>query len=116
MFMLLLATMASAQTSGGAVPDIDAQLFRPSIDATKTLWTDDTYKAPPGYLMGRFALHYTKDPAIWVREDGEVTKLVSDIVSSSALGAVTAGPLRWFWSAPPAPTRTSKASSKVPNP
>ncbi len=94
MLSLLLTSLALGQTTGGDVPAINAQLFRPSIDATKTLWTNDTYKASSGYLSGRFAMHYAKDPAIWVREDGEVTKLVSDIISSSFLGAYTAGPVR----------------------
>ena len=34
MLWLLLTSFASAQTTGGAIPAINAQLFRPSIDAT----------------------------------------------------------------------------------
>ncbi|MFT5459710.1 MAG: OOP family OmpA-OmpF porin [Myxococcota bacterium] len=92
---LLHTPAALAQTTGGTTPQINAQLFRPSIDATKTMWADDTYKSPSGYLMGRFAVHYAKDPAIYTTDSGEVTKLVSDIVASSFLGAYTAGPVRF---------------------
>ena len=90
----LLASLALAQTAGGEVPALNAQLFRPSIDATKTLWTNDTFLAPTGYVTAKAMTSYLKDPAVYVTEDGEVTKLVSDVVATNLLGGVTLGPAR----------------------
>ena len=40
---LALSSAALAQdTVGGEVPALNSQLFRPSIDAENTLWTDDS--------------------------------------------------------------------------
>lgn len=91
----LLASLALAQTSGGEVPQLNAQLFRPSIDATKTLWTNDTFLSRTGYATAKVMASYAKDPAVYVTEDGEVTKLVSDVVATNLLAGITAGPVRF---------------------
>ena len=93
--LLTLTSLALAQdASGGAVPDINGQLFRPSIDSTATLWTDETLKAPDKYTMGRFALHYVNSPVAYIDEDDNVTELVSGVWQLSLMGAHTRGPLR----------------------
>ena len=90
----LLTTLALAQTSGGDAPALNAQLFRPSIDATKTLWTNDTLVGPTGYVTAKGLASYAKDPAVYVTEDGEVIKLVSDVLATNLLTGVTLGPVR----------------------
>ena len=91
----LLASLALAQdATGGDIPEINGQLFRPSIDAQSTLWTDDTLMAPNKYTMGRFALHYVNDPVVYIDENGERNELVSGLWQLSLMGAHTRGPVR----------------------
>ncbi|MCP4803850.1 MAG: OmpA family protein [Proteobacteria bacterium] len=98
MVLFLLSSLALAQddadATGGSVPEINGQLFRPSIDSTATLWTDESLKAPNKYTMGRFALHYVNDPVVYIDDDGERTELVSGVWQLSLMGAHTRGPLR----------------------
>ncbi len=93
--MLLLLTSVLAQvTTDGAIPDLNAQLFRPSIDSASMMWTDESLRAPDRYTMGRFALQYVNDPVVYLNDDGERTDLVSSLWQLSLLGAHTRGPLR----------------------
>jgi outer membrane protein OmpA-like peptidoglycan-associated protein len=95
--ILLLASLASAQTyTQGAVPEgLNAQLFRPSLDAQNTLWTNDTLRAPHGYTSGRFLLHYAMDPLVYTRNDGQRTELVSGVWQMDLMAGHTRGPFRF---------------------
>ena len=41
---------------------LDGQLLRPSVDAERTIWTDDTLIAPEWYLLVRSAASYVREP------------------------------------------------------
>jgi len=77
-----------------AAPEASGQLFRPSIDATRTLWTDDSQRAPSGYVLARGMLHYANRPVVFTDADGVQTAYLSDVLQLSALAAWSAGPVR----------------------
>lgn len=88
----LLARAAFAQDVD--VPAVNAQLFRPTIDAGGLLWTDDAARARSGQATGRLLLSYTADPLVYVYEDGERVEVVSDVLQTNLLGGYTLGRLR----------------------
>jgi len=92
--MLVLISFAMAQVTGGAPPSTSAQLFRPSIDGTHTLWADDTARADNGSLVARGVLQYVRNPLLWESGDGQVTRVVGDLFQLSMLAGYTAGPVR----------------------
>ncbi len=85
MLLLLTAGLGLAQE----VPDMNVQLYRPPVDAEDTLWTDDAFTAPDGYLLGRAFLHYVNDPLIFRYEDGEEVAVLSQVLQADLLGAYT---------------------------
>jgi outer membrane protein OmpA-like peptidoglycan-associated protein len=98
MLIFLLTAPAGAQeiVTGGAVPDgLNGQVFRPSIDSERTLWTNDTLLAPDKYSMGRFMLSYVNDPLTYTDGAGTRTELVSDLLQLNLLGGHTRGPVRF---------------------
>lgn len=103
MLLLLLSAPSGAQeiVTGGAVPDgLNGQVFRPSIDSERTLWTNDTLLAPDAYSMGRFMLSYVNDPLIYIDGAGTRTELISDLLQLNLLGAHTRGDFRFGIDAP----------------
>ena len=94
--LLMLSSVLAQDVTDGAVPGINAQLFRPSIDSMSTLWTDQTLLAPDRYTLGRAVLHYANDPLVYVANDDDNTRteLVSGIWQLSLMGAHTRGKLR----------------------
>jgi len=79
---LLMVSAAHAQE----VPELNAQLYRPPIDAERTLWTDDAFTAPDGYYLGRASLNYVRNPLVYVYEDGEQLGLLENAVQMNLLG------------------------------
>jgi outer membrane protein OmpA-like peptidoglycan-associated protein len=68
------------------VPALNAHLYRPPIDAEKTLWTDDAFTAPDGYYQARVGFNYSRKPLVFVYEDGEVVGLLENVVQMNILG------------------------------
>jgi outer membrane protein OmpA-like peptidoglycan-associated protein len=96
--VLILISSAFGQdvTAGGDVPTgLNSQTFRPSVDAQRTLWTDETLLAPSGVTTARFLLSYANNPLVYVDALGERMELVSDLYQLDLLGAHTRGPLRF---------------------
>jgi outer membrane protein OmpA-like peptidoglycan-associated protein len=80
---LLLALGPAAQAQSVDVPDLDAQLFRPSLDSRYTLWTNDSTRQANHTIMGRAIAHYTKDPLVFFpSEDADGVRVISDIVQT----------------------------------
>lgn len=95
MTLFALVGLAQAQTVvAGDVPALNAQLFRPSIDSGRLLWTDESQAGPDNYLSGRFALHYANDPLVYITRKGERVELVSGIYQLDLMAAYTRGPVR----------------------
>lgn len=83
--MLALMSLASAQTvDAGVVPDINAQYFRPSLDANRTFWTDDT-SLSEDLLSPKLLLHYTDRPLVYAFDDGTDVALVSGVAQADLM-------------------------------
>ncbi|MFT5683612.1 MAG: OOP family OmpA-OmpF porin [Myxococcota bacterium] len=85
MLLLLNVGLGLAQE----VPDLNAQLYRPPVDAEATLWTDDAFTAPDGYFLGRAFFHYANDPLIFRYTDGEEVSILSNVLQADLIGAYT---------------------------
>ncbi|MCO4744114.1 MAG: OmpA family protein [Proteobacteria bacterium] len=93
MLTLVLAMMANAQTVGD-VPDMNAQLWRPSIDAQRTMWADDASRGPHGWATGRLYAGYVHGPMGAVFFDGTKQQVLGDVVGLNLTGGVQLGPVR----------------------
>lgn len=89
--LLLLAGVALAQdaTTAGETPELDAQLFKPSIDAETTLWTDDSLVSHDFAGSGRLMASWANDPLVYVDDGGEAHELVGNLFVLDLLGAVS---------------------------
>ena len=98
--MIALALMLGAASAQELpfdveVPDLGSQLFRNSIDANYTLWTDDSglvQKERKVRWGARGAVSYVNDPFVIYWQSAEVqdgrTELVSDALQLDVLGSV----------------------------
>lgn len=92
---LILSVAAAEDFSGGALPEgVNVQSYRPAMDSTSTLWTNDSLRAESGSSSARAGMHYAHLPAVYERGDGETTALVSGIWQMDVIGTHTRGPLR----------------------
>jgi outer membrane protein OmpA-like peptidoglycan-associated protein len=89
-----IAGAVAQSVSGGQAPDLNAQTFRATVDAGSTLWTDAARRGPDGQPVGRMLLHYTDDPLVYERQDGDVTKLVASVVQADLVGSFAFGRAR----------------------
>lgn len=94
MIAMLAPAFAQTVVEQGAVPDINAQNFRPTIDGRRTLWTDDATRGPHNQGMARILFHYTDDPLVYEFDDGEVIGLVENVVQADVLAAYAYDRLR----------------------
>jgi hypothetical protein len=76
----MLSLLAIAAAYGQQTYDFDATLFRPSLDARYTQWTDDTSVAPDETFTAGWNFGYANDPVVFVLRD-ETRLLVSDVVN-----------------------------------
>ncbi len=86
------AALAQDVVSGGAVPELDAQNFRPSVDASRALWVDEAARAPEG-PVGRLLFHYTDDPLVYLVGE-EQQALVRSIAEADLVGGWAFGRAR----------------------
>ena len=94
MLVGLLAAALAQDYTEAAVPPINAQTFRPSIDGARTLWVDDADVGP--HLSGLFRglVHYAYKPLVYRYEDGETVDLLAHVAQLDLMGAFRAGPVR----------------------
>jgi outer membrane protein OmpA-like peptidoglycan-associated protein len=91
----LLCSAALAQgVAGGDVPSIDAQLFRPSVDASSLLGTDDSYVGDELAGTGRLLMQWAHQPLVYYPNEGDPVDLVRDLVQLDVLGAFSYRRLR----------------------
>jgi len=85
--MIWLLAAASAQEIPAEAPAINAQNYRPVMDAERTLWADDAgHIVDDGLFKGRAYLHYVNRPLVYVPPgDSERTIIVSDALQFDAL-------------------------------
>jgi len=84
---------AHAQVEDGAVPEINAQMFRPTVDGRRLLWLDDAARGDAG-VVARGLLQYVDDPLVYTGTDDRTVDIVSSILQLDLLGAARLGPLR----------------------
>ena len=87
---MILASLALAQE----IPDVDldAQLYRMPVDATATMWADDSHLSPGP--SGRLAVGYVKEPFVWIWDDGERVAVVDDALGIDAIAGYAVWRLR----------------------
>jgi hypothetical protein len=76
------------------VPELDAQLYHTSIDAQRTLWTDDAGRARNLTGTATLAFGYVDRPLVYIGPNDESTALVQDALQANLIGGYTFGPLR----------------------
>ncbi len=88
----LLLAVALAQD----VPalDMNVQYFRPSIDASDTLWVDDVQGGHDGWITPRFLLHYADSPATYRFDSSAEVPVVNGVAMGEVLVGWRSGPLR----------------------
>lgn len=94
MLLLLLSLTAFAQdtVSGGEIPNLNGQIFRPAVDSSGLLWTSETAVEREAPLTGRFLMSYVNDPVVYLDGNDQRTELISSIWQLDLLGA-------WSWRA-----------------
>jgi outer membrane protein OmpA-like peptidoglycan-associated protein len=95
MISLLLHALALGQdvpAELSTAPALNAQLYRHSIDARHSLWTDDAGSRREGWFFGgRLGANYVNNPFVvhWEDADGvHTSRIVSDALTSNLIGHV----------------------------
>lgn len=90
------AQVAGGTVTGGDVPELNAQAFRPSIDSRPYFWITDTALLKEGTPSFRGTLSYTKDPLVYYSADETVdpTTLVGGITQLDLAAGYVTGPAR----------------------
>lgn len=91
--LVLLATSSAQVVTGGDLPKLNSQLWRPTIDTRSTLWTDDTLRARSGTGTASALLSYVHRPFIYT-SGGDSRILVSDALQLDLLAGLTLGRFR----------------------
>jgi len=87
-----LAHAQDGEVAGGEVPDLNAQRFRPAIDAGRALWVDDA-RMPVEGAQARVLLSYHRNPLVYRVED-DITPIVRDVLQADVIGGWGLGPVR----------------------
>jgi hypothetical protein len=90
----MLIAVALALAESAAPPLVNVQRFRPSIDAERTTWVDDSTVGEEGRFTGRLLASYTRDPLVYVYADGRVEPVVANLVQLDTLAGYTVGRVR----------------------
>ena len=81
--MLLGWLVATAWAQEPAIPDLNAQLYRAPVDAQRTLWTEAAVPIEPDFqALPRLVMHYTWRPLVYLPEEGDPVRLVSDVLQA----------------------------------
>ena len=90
------AQVAGGTVTGGDVPELNAQAFRPSIDSRPYFWITDTALLKEGAPSFRGTLSYTKDPLVHypADENTATTTLVGGVTQLDLAAGYVTGPAR----------------------
>ncbi|MCB9669401.1 MAG: OmpA family protein [Alphaproteobacteria bacterium] len=85
--MLLTLALAFAQDtiSDAENPPINVQHLRPTLDGRYTLWADDSARQAHKQLFGRTLFHYARQPLVYRYDDGEVVRLVNNVLQGDLI-------------------------------
>ncbi len=71
------------------LPSVNAQLYRPPVDALETMWTDDSAFQRDGYLQARIFSSFMHEPLVYQYEDGSEDHLLEDALQLNLLAAAS---------------------------
>ena len=91
---LTVAAMAQSLPAGVPEPDLDAQLYRPPVDARGLLWADTARGVGSGF-SGRAVMHYAHRPFAYQPATGDPVVLLSSAATLDLIGAYAVGPVRF---------------------
>ena len=94
MLVWMLALSAFGQESTDDLVRLNAQVFRPSVDASHTLWSDDSAVRDDGVVTGKAMVQYANGPYVEPGSEGMKTRYVSDIAELDLAGGYSFGRLR----------------------
>jgi len=92
--LLSLLTAPAAQAQDVSSPEVNSQLFRPSVDGHQSLWLNDAAVGPSGQLTSRLLLQWVNDPLVYRTDDGTDTVVVDDVSQLDLLAGYALGPVR----------------------
>ncbi len=90
----MLLGLALALATPPETPPINAQRFRPSVDAEHTIWTDDSTVGQAKRFSGRLLFSYTRDPLVYRYDDGTVESILANVTQLDLLAGYTVGRVR----------------------
>ena len=90
---LVVGTATAQPVSGGELPTLNAQTFRPSIDGDRLLWADDAARRE-ATGVGRLLLQYVDDPLVYVDTEDQETGLVTSLLQLDVLAGAQVGRVR----------------------
>jgi outer membrane protein OmpA-like peptidoglycan-associated protein len=92
--IIALSLTANAQDYvEGQVPPLDAQIFRPSLDADRTLWTEDSQGIRYGGFQWWLGSGWVRNPLVYSYA-GQDTALLGDAIDLNLGAGYQLGPLR----------------------
>lgn len=90
----LSGAFAQDAANRAEVPDLDAQRFRPSLDASESgLWLTDVAGVPEPGAVAQIGLSYHDDLVVYLSE-GEEVGIVRNLLQANVAAAWGVGPLR----------------------
>jgi outer membrane protein OmpA-like peptidoglycan-associated protein len=86
MLWILATTLGLAQNQPLA-PDINSQLYKPTMDSRMTLWTEDSGEIDDAHGDARVMLSYVNDPLVFIPQGSQDSvAIVSDALQANVLG------------------------------
>ncbi|MDP2307277.1 MAG: OmpA family protein [Pseudomonadota bacterium] len=106
----MIALVLAAQAQQITYPELDAQRYRLPVDATSTLWADDsTLAAGPS---ARLAVGFLKEPMVWIWGDtGERIALVDNVLGVDVIAGFALWRIRGAVDVPLYPVATGALES-----
>jgi len=86
LWMLALGTALAQNQNLPVSPDINSQLYRPTMDSRMTLWTEDTGEIGDPHGNARVFLSYVNDPLVFIPQgESDPIAIVSDVMQADVL-------------------------------
>jgi outer membrane protein OmpA-like peptidoglycan-associated protein len=89
-----MLSLAVAFAQEVETPDVNAQLYRPPIDARTTLWTEDARLGPTRTGTARVVASYVHRPLVVELPEGEAVELVAHVLQTDLVAGYVIGPVR----------------------
>lgn len=110
--LLALVRLASAETFIGQTPTMDVGSFRPSLDSSGLVWTDDTHIVPPGGAL-RVVMGDSDDPLVYRSAAGQRTDVLGRVLQVDLMPQLRVGRVRLGLDLPFFPLVVSEGSERL---